>query len=82
MQQKLPQIQEQGIKEAMEELGKQSFIIDGKPLEACQCYYYSLNPPHVLFNDNCPELLKENIRSIFNYYQVELPLADGNDEAK
>jgi len=81
MQQTTPQLQAQGIKKAMDDLGQQVLIIDGIPMEACKCYYYSLNPPHVLFNDNCPELLKENILSIFSYYQVELPLAGADDTA-
>lgn len=68
--------QAQALKHAMEQLGNQTVTIDGVEVEACKCYYFSLNPPHVLFNDNCPELLKQDIQAIFNYYQVELPLAN------
>jgi len=74
MQQAIPAPQARAIKQAMDELGRQTVLADGTPIEACQCYYFSLNPLHVLFNDNCPEVLKENIRSIFRYYEIELPL--------
>jgi len=76
MQAALQPQQAQAIKAAMEELGQQTITVDGAKVEACNCYYFSLNPPHVLFNDNCPEVLKEEIRSIFKYYEVELPLAN------
>ncbi len=66
----------EAVKAAMEELGNRTIIINGVETNACSCYYYSLNPPHVLFNDNCPEMLKEEIRSIFRYFEIELPLAN------
>ena len=67
---------QQALKAAMDALGNRTVLIDGTEMPACKCYYFSLNPLHVLFNDNCPELLKESIRSIFNHYQVPLPLAN------
>lgn len=33
-------------------------------LKPSQCYYFGINPKHVLFNTNCPEQLKEKINAI------------------
>lgn len=78
MQAAIEQGRQDAIKGAMEALGNNTVVVDGVVTQACKCYYFSLNPPHVLFNDNCPETLKETIRSIFSYYEVELPLADNS----
>ena len=60
---------------AMEKLDHQTIEVRGVKLEACKCYHYSLNPVHVLFNDNCPESLKQDIRDIFERNEVALPLS-------
>ena len=64
------------IMDAMEKLDHQTVEVDGVKLEACKCYHYSLNPVHVLFNDNCPESLKQTIKDIFERNEVALPLSD------
>ena len=76
MEAAIEQGKQDAIKGAMEALGNNTITVDGVETQANRCYYFSLNPPHVLFNDNCPESLKESILSIFSYYDVELPLAD------
>lgn len=76
MQQHINTLQHSAILEALEELNHKTVDINGVKLEACKCYYYSLNPVHVLFNDNCPISLKHEIRAIFEQNDVKLPIAD------
>jgi len=38
--------------------------IDGIKLKPSKCYYFGINPGHILFNTNCPESLKEKVESI------------------
>ena len=42
--------------------------IDGKKLRSGQCYHFSPDPFHVLFNTNCPDTLKEKIDAILHKY--------------
>ncbi len=63
------------IKQAMDELDNGNVVVNGMELAACKCYHYSLNPVHVLFNDNCPESLKQRIKEIFERNEVQLPMA-------
>ena len=76
MQQEIDMKQQWAIMDAMEKLDQETVEMDGIRLEACKCYHYSLNPVHVLFNDNCPDSLKQNIRQIFEENDVPLPIAD------
>jgi len=76
MQQQIEIQQYAAIVDAMEQLNHATVEVDGIKLEACKCYHYSLNPVHVLFNDNCPESLKRNIKQIFEENNVPLPIAD------
>jgi hypothetical protein len=45
-------------------LDKEPVEIDGGLLKPSQCYYFGINPKHVLFNTNCPQQLKSKIESI------------------
>ena len=35
---------------------------------AKQCYHFETDPPHVLFNLNCPEELQTRVRNILAMY--------------
>jgi hypothetical protein len=37
-------------------------------LKASNCYRFETNPPHVLFNLNCPEELRNRLTSILSKY--------------
>ncbi len=36
--------------------------------DAGKCYYFQTDPPHVLFNENCPEELQDRVRDILFKY--------------
>jgi hypothetical protein len=40
-------------------------------MKPSQCYTFSLNPPHVLFNTNCPDSLREKVPAILLKYFKE-----------
>jgi hypothetical protein len=52
----------------LEELNDEVVEVDGRMLKARQCYRYEISPPHVLFNTDCPEALKQKISSILTKY--------------
>ena len=76
MQPQIDMNQYMAIMDAMDKLSQATIDVNGIKLEACNCYHYSLNPVHVLFNDNCPESLKQHIKQIFEENNVPLPIAD------
>ena len=43
-------------------------VVDGKKMKASQCFRLELDPPHVLFNTNCPEDLKERVNALLSKY--------------
>jgi hypothetical protein len=54
----------------LRELDKESVKIDGMLLKPSQCYRFSFQPLHLLFNTNCPDSLKEKILTIFKRYNL------------
>ena len=38
--------------------------------DADRCYHFQTDPPHVLFNLNCPEELEIRVRDILSRYAV------------
>jgi hypothetical protein len=56
------------IKEALELLDIEPVEVDGKLLKASQCYHVDMEPPHVLFNTNCPDNLREKVNAILARY--------------
>ena len=55
-------------------LDRETIEIDGVMLKPSQCYRFEMNPPHVLFNTNCPDGLKQKLQSILSKYS---PNAEG-----
>jgi hypothetical protein len=45
-------------------------VIDGIELKPSQCFHIESDPPHVLFNENCPESLKMRINEVLRRYGV------------
>jgi len=43
----------------LEELNDETVEVEGGLLKASQCYRYEISPPHVMFNTNCPESLRQ-----------------------
>jgi hypothetical protein len=44
--------------------------IDGKKLKPSKCFHIQLDPPHVLFNENCPETLQLKIEELLKRYTL------------
>ncbi|MEO8173705.1 MAG: hypothetical protein ABI581_11500 [Sediminibacterium sp.] len=42
--------------------------VDGVELKPSQCYFIQTDPPHILFNENCPASLKEKIETLLKRY--------------
>jgi hypothetical protein len=52
----------------LELLNEEMVKVSGGFLKASQCYRYEISPPHLLFNTNCPDSLKQKINSILFKY--------------
>ncbi len=55
----------------LEALDHELVEIDGKKLKPSQCYHLELDPMHILFNENCPESLKEKINSLLKRFRYQ-----------
>ena len=60
---------QQEIREALAHLDLEQVEVDGKLLKPSQCYHIDMDPPHVLFNTNCPDSLKEKIQAILSRFK-------------
>ena len=58
----------ENVRAELDELDSHLIDIDGKKLKPSQCYWFEVDPLHVLFNTNCPEGLKEKIQAIISKY--------------
>ena len=56
------------LRRELDDLEKTVFTGDGLPLLASQCYRLTDNSPHVLYNENCPDSLKQQIEEVLLKY--------------
>jgi hypothetical protein len=56
----------------LKELDKESVEFDGIRMKPSKCYMFSLNPPYILFNTNCPDSLREKLLAILRKYFQEI----------
>ncbi|UAY51225.1 hypothetical protein [Ferruginibacter albus] len=56
------------VKAELEELDNAFIEVNGKQLKPSSCYYIGYNPPHILYNTNCPDSLKLHIEKILSKY--------------
>lgn len=56
------------LRDELTALDRETVEIDGARFKPSQCYRLEMNPPHVLFNTNCPEELKQKLQSILSKY--------------
>lgn len=56
------------LRDELMALDREAIEIDGARLKPSQCYRLEMNPPHVLFNINCPDELKQKLQSILSKY--------------
>lgn len=59
------------IKAELGELDRHYVNIGRKKIKPSQCYRFSADPVHILFNTNCPEDLKQKIQAILSKYIIE-----------
>jgi len=57
------------LQQELDELENQLIMLDGKMIKPSQCYRFSVNPPYVLYNTNCPDKLMEQIEGILVKYK-------------
>lgn len=53
----------------LEALDHEPVEVDGRSMKPSQCYHVSVDPLHVLFNENCPQELKEKVNTILQRYR-------------
>ena len=58
----------QKITDELDALDNNMVNINGRQLKPSQCYRFGVNPAHVLFNTNCPDELKEKVKTILAKY--------------
>ena len=53
-----------GLRDDLDLLNKDWRNIEGSPLSANQCYHFETDPPHFLFNLNCPDNLRQELNDL------------------
>lgn len=59
------------LRDDLDKLNRNWMNIEGINMSAAQCYHLETNPPHFLFNTNCPEFLRHELESILHKYFPE-----------
>jgi hypothetical protein len=54
------------IKAELMQLDRDLVEADGIRLKPSQCYRFETDPPHVLFNTNCPDALRQKVQDIIS----------------
>ena len=52
------------LRDDLDLLNKEWRDIEGNPLSANQCYHFETDPPHFLFNMNCPDGLRQKLNGL------------------
>ena len=58
------------LQQELEQLDGELVLLGDQLVKPSSCYRFSGNPPHVLYNTNCPETLMEKIESILSKYKT------------
>jgi hypothetical protein len=59
------------LRDDLDLLNKEWRDIEGSPLSANQCYHFETDPPHFLFNMNCPDNLRHELYDLLLKYFPE-----------
>jgi len=59
------------LRDELDALNRDWRDIEGSPLSATQCYHFESNPPHFLFNVNCPASLEQKLKDLLTKYFPE-----------
>jgi hypothetical protein len=52
------------LRDDLDRLNKEWRDLEGSPLSASQCYHFESDPPHFLFNLNCPDSLRQELHGL------------------
>lgn len=52
----------------LKQLNETFMVVEGRRINPGSCYHFESSPPHVLYNINCPQVLKEKIETILTKY--------------
>jgi hypothetical protein len=58
------------LQRELDRLDEEPVLLGGQLVKPSDCYRFSSNPPHVLYNTNCPEALMEKIEYILSKYNI------------
>jgi len=58
------------LQQELAQLDEEMVLLGGHWVRPSNCYRFSANPPHVLYNTNCPESLMEKIERILSKYTI------------
>lgn len=58
------------LRSELQELDKALFEINGMKMRPSQCYYFGLNPFHILYNTNCPDSIKTRVEEIISKFKT------------
>jgi hypothetical protein len=57
-----------GLRDDLDSLNRDWRDIEGSNLSANQCYHFETDPPHFLYNTNCPENLQKKLEVLLQKY--------------
>ena len=52
------------IQQELNLLDEQPILLNGKLVKPSQCYHFSADPLHILYNTNCPDELMTKVEAI------------------
>lgn len=59
------------IKAELQALDGEMVDVEGRKLKPSQCYRFGFDPAHILFNTNCPDSIKRQVKAILDKYLQE-----------
>lgn len=60
----------EGLLQELEEMDRQPVTVEGVAMKPSQCYHIGAEPPHILFNTNCPQELKDRVNRLLLKYRL------------
>lgn len=58
------------LQQELQQLDEELVLLNNQLVKPSTCYRFTGNPPHVLYNTNCPETLMEKIEGILTKYKA------------
>lgn len=64
----MPDVLYNKLQEELQNLDAEYVQLDGQLIKPSKCYRLETNPPHVLYNTNCPDNLRSKVEAILLKY--------------